>query len=151
MGNAKSLDVVKVLKAVQARQRKYKGGNIIDLNGEEFVFTWPDGRMVDPHFLTVHFKKLIRRYQLKDIHFHCLRHSYATMLLTTGEDLKVIQENLGHTDIKITLDIYTHVMDEIKERSARRLMDLQQRKGPSIMDKTGIVVKVLSNSSVNLQ
>jgi len=114
-------DVIKVLKAVQAQQREFKGGNVIDLTGEEFVFAWPDGRMVDPRFLTKHFKKLIRRFKLKNVHLHCLRHSYASMLLENGEDLKIIQENLGHTDIKITSNIYTHVAEKLKIRSARKL------------------------------
>lgn len=114
------LDVVKILKNQQAKQREYKG-NVIDLNGEDYVFAWPDGRIVDPNYLSKHFKKLVKRLKLKNVHFHCLRHSYASMLLANGEELKVIQDNLGHKDIKTTSNMYTHVMDELKERSARRL------------------------------
>jgi integrase len=58
---------------------------------------------------------------LKNVHFHCLRHSYASMLLANGEELKVIQDNLGHKDIKTTSDMYLHVIEDLKKRSARKL------------------------------
>jgi integrase len=81
------LDAIKALKAAQARQQEFKGGanelpdNVIklhdngnELNDEEFVFSWPDGRMIDPNFLSKHFKKLVKKLGFKDVHFHCLRH-----------------------------------------------------------------------------
>ena len=95
--------------------------DIIDIQGIEFVFSGPDGSCIAPDLLTKHFKALVRKYLLKDVHLHSLRHSYASLLLANGEDLKIVQENLGHSDINITANIYTHVIDELKERSARKL------------------------------
>jgi integrase len=114
------LDVIKILKIQQSKQREFKG-NVIEITGEDYVFAWPDGRIVHPNYLSKHFKKLVKRYSQKDVHFHCLRHSYASMLLMNGEELKIIQENLGHKDIQTTSNMYTHVMDELKTRSAERL------------------------------
>lgn len=129
-------DVIKAFKDLQTRQQgntnlsekviQFKKPSQIDK--EAFVFTWPDGRMVDPNYLSKHFKKLVRKLELKNVHFHCLRHSYASMLLASGEDIKVISENLGHKDIRITLDMYTHVMDELRKRSARRLDGFSKKK-----------------------
>jgi integrase len=121
------LDVIKALKAVQTRQREHKG-NVIELNSEDYVFSWPDGRMIDPNYLSKHFKKLVEKVGSKDVHFHSLRHSYATLLLSNGEELKVIQENLGLKDIKTTSNMYTHVIEKLKERSAQRLNGFTQKK-----------------------
>jgi integrase len=117
------IDVIYELKRWKAKQieEKIKLGPIYQ-NDLGYVFTWPDGRMVDPGYLSKHFKKLIRKYGFDgDITFHCLRHSYATMLIEKGEDLKVIQENLGHADLATTSGIYAHVLESMKEKAARKL------------------------------
>ncbi|MGE5607173.1 MAG: tyrosine-type recombinase/integrase [Bacteroidota bacterium] len=115
------VDVVNVIKDLFKQQDELRG-NVVELHKDYFVFCWPNNQMVDPNYFTKHFKKLVSKiFKSKDVHFHSLRHSYASMLLANGEDIKVISENLGHTDIKITLDLYTHVMDELKKRSARKL------------------------------
>ena len=46
--------------------------NEIVLNGKDYVIAWPDGRMVDTNYLSKHFKKLDKKFNLKDVHFHCL-------------------------------------------------------------------------------
>ena len=54
---------------------------------------------------------------------HDLRHSYATILLATGEHPKVVQEILGHYSVQLTLDTYSHLLPDLmlKERAAARL------------------------------
>lgn len=89
---------------------------------QEYIFAWQDGRIVDPGYLSKHFLKLIREYLPdKKVHLHSLRHSYATMLIERGEDLKVVQENLGHANLATTSGIYAHVLERMKERAARKL------------------------------
>lgn len=64
-------------------------------------------------------KKEVTNYmQLKQISFHTLRHTHATLLIFNGENIKVISERLGHKNISTTLDTYTHVMDDIKNNTA---------------------------------
>ena len=100
-------------------------------NDQDLVFAWEDGRMVDPGYLSKHFKKVINQCGYEGITFHSLRHSYASALLTMGEHPKVVQELLGHAQISMTLDTYSHVAPEIKERAAAKMNEFLDMKKPS--------------------
>ncbi len=50
-----------------------------------------------------------------------LRHSCATLLLTAGENPKVVSERLGHASVALTLDIYSHVLPSMQQQAAERL------------------------------
>ena len=52
---------------------------------------------------------------------HDLRHTYATRLFELGEPAKVVQELLGHSDVSTTLNIYTHVLERQKKRTASKI------------------------------
>ena len=54
-------------------------------------------------------------------HFHDLRHSYAVISLKSGDDVKTVQENLGHATAAFTLDVYGHVTEKMKKDSANRM------------------------------
>lgn len=66
--------------------------------------------------------KVERIYQknpeLPKINVHAFRHTHASLLFAAGASIKDVQSRLGHTDIKSTMDIYTHVTDEAKEKTA---------------------------------
>ena len=66
-------------------------------------------------------KPLLKRAGLKEIRFHDLRHTFATLMLEQGENPKVVQEILGHSQISLTLDTYSHVLPDIQEEAIRRL------------------------------
>ena len=66
-------------------------------------------------------KKLLEKAGLPDIRFHDLRHSSATMLLIMGVHPKIVQEILGHSDISMTLNIYSHVLPTIQESAIDKL------------------------------
>lgn len=59
--------------------------------------------------------------QLKQISFHGLWHTHATLLIANGENIKVVSERLGHTDIRMTLNTYTHVLKSMKNNTANLL------------------------------
>lgn len=62
--------------------------------------------------------------QLKQISFHALRLTHATLLIFKGENIKVVSERLGHKNITKTLGMYTHVMDDMKNNTADILDDM---------------------------
>lgn len=66
---------------------------------------------------------------IEEITPHMLRHTYATMLFDAGVDVKSAQKFLGHSDIEVTLEIYTH-LSKFKEEQAIRALDehLRERK-----------------------
>lgn len=65
-------------------------------------------------------KRLIRDHDLQPITVHGLRHTHASMLFEAGASIKEVQERLGHSDIKMTMNIYTHVTKAAKEKTADR-------------------------------
>lgn len=71
------------------------------------------------------YKNRIKNYmQLKQITFHDLRHTHATLLIYAGENIKVVSERLGHSNVKITLDTYFHVIEEMNINASNRLDDI---------------------------
>jgi integrase len=74
-----------------------------------YIFKWPDGHPYSPDYISHHFAKVLKKHGLPHIRFHELRHSCASMLLDMGFTLKDVQEWLGHSDIKMTANIYAHL------------------------------------------
>ena len=73
------------------------------------------------HFHRQTFKPLLKRAELPDIRFHDLRHTSATLLLSAGVHPKVVQERLGHSQISVTLDTYSHVLPTLQREAAGKL------------------------------
>ena len=93
--------------------RNHFGKDYID---NDYVFTWEDGHPYSPDYVSHTFHKLLKKYDLPHIRFHDLRHTCASMLLSEGYGLKDVQEWLGHSDIKMTANIYGH-LDIRRKRS----------------------------------
>lgn len=87
----------------------------------DYVFCTLQGRHLGPNHVVVEFKKLLTRAGLPNIRFHDLRHSAATLLLSLGIHPKVVQELLGHTQISITMDVYSHVLPGMQQDAMRQL------------------------------
>ena len=69
-------------------------------------------------------KKLLKKEGLPSIRFHDLRHSAATLLLSAGIHPKVVQEILGHSQISMTMDIYSRVLLNMQQDAMSRLNDM---------------------------
>ncbi len=83
------------------------------------MFTYADGRPVQPEYLTHRFNILVKEFDLPPIRLHDLRHGAATLALASPTDLKVIQQMLGHSSIVTTADTYTSVLPETAHRAAQ--------------------------------
>jgi integrase len=69
-------------------------------------------------------RPLLKKAGLPPLTFHELRHTFATFHLASGEKPKVIQEILGHSSIRTTMDTYSHVIPGMQEEAADRLQRL---------------------------
>jgi integrase len=86
------------------------------------IFASETGEPLDRRDITTHrFKPLLKRAELPQIRFHDLRHTCATLLLTKNVNPKVVSEMLGHSNIAITLDTYSHVLPNMQDSAARAL------------------------------
>lgn len=86
-----------------------------------FVFTDELGRHLKHQTVYLDFKQVVESIGSPDTRFHDLRHSYAVASIKSGDDIKTVQENLGHATAAFTLDVYGHVTDQMKQASAARM------------------------------
>ena len=70
---------------------------------------------VEPRKMTRHFKKIIKCCGIRDLHFHTLRHTFATRCVESGMQIKALSEMLGHSTVKITMDRYVHLSMSFKQ------------------------------------
>jgi integrase len=60
-----------------------------------------------------HFYPALRRAGLRQVSFHSLRHSNASLRIQAGQNIKYISEQIGHSTVRITLDIYGHLFNDV--------------------------------------
>ena len=111
----------------QQLENKLRYSNLYQDN--TLVFCNQFGKHIDSSRVRKVFKKVLEDNKLKDRKFHDLRHTYATRLFELGEEPKTVQELLGHSNISITLDTYTHVLESMKKKAVSKLNDLYTNMG----------------------
>ncbi len=113
--------VIELFKAQQMKQalmmldvgKKWENNNLI--------FTNPTGGYLSYRTVYDCFKRVMVKLGLPDARFHDLRHTYAVAAIKSGDDIKTVQENLGHATAAFTLDVYGHVTNQMKQASASRM------------------------------
>jgi integrase len=90
---------------------------------EDLVFADLTGGPLNPSNLTRRdFKAILRRAKLPlELRWYDLRHTCATLLLSAGENVRVVAERLGHAKTALTLDLYAHVLPGMQEQATQRL------------------------------
>ena len=97
-------------------------GDCYNYEYDEYIYKDPDGKIVKPGFITQHFtEQVIKKYNLKKIRYHDLRHSCATLLRHEGVPMEDIQKWLGHSQITITNKLYAHFQYDAHIRSADKI------------------------------
>ena len=92
-----------------------------ELTLDSLVFANID-TVISPNVLSHAFKVIAEKAGLKDVHFHTLRHTFASLMLQQGAKPKVISEALGHSSVAFTMDVYSHIIEGMQEE-AMALLD----------------------------
>jgi len=117
------LNVLKQLKRQRREQWLAKGRN----ESPQWVFCNRDGNSLDMHNVkSRHFYKCLERAGLRRIRFHDLRHTFATLLLQNGESLAYVKDQLGHSSIRMTVDVYGHLVPGANRQAVNKLPSLNQ-------------------------
>jgi integrase len=107
--------------ARQAAEREQLGDGWHD---RDLVFTKPDGRPLEGSTVTRLFHHHLDEAGLPQRRFHDLRHSCATLLLVQGVSPRVVMEVLGHSDVGMTLNTYSHVVPQLRREAADRMEEI---------------------------
>lgn len=86
-----------------------------------FILTGSSQKFMEPRTLQYRFSRYTRQCNLKGVHFHALRHTFATRCIEVGFDVKSLSEILGHSSVKITLDRYVHSSPHLKRINMDKL------------------------------
>ena len=91
----------------------------------DYIFTWEDGHLYTPDYLTKSFKKIVRRNPNLDdsLTLHSLRASCVSILIHEGIDIKDVQEWVGHKDIQTTLNIYARINEKEKQKVNQKMLE----------------------------
>lgn len=97
--------------------QKFKG------NAKEYVLTGSN-RPIEPRTMQYRFAKILKNAHLPSVHFHALRHIFASVCVKLGFDVKALSELLGHSSVEITLNRYVHSSFDQKREYMKRLQPL---------------------------
>ena len=110
---------VKALCQYRDWQRQYAHELGDKYDDSELVFTSPFSAPISPtNFIRRYFRPLLEKCGISEnFTFHGLRHTHATLLLQQGVNPKIVQERLGHSSIKVTMDTYSHVLPDMQRQA----------------------------------
>ena len=118
---ATTIEKLRKQQELQDIERKMAG---VNRKEGDLIFPTPIGTPMDGCNLYHDFKKILKMAGLPNIRFHDLRHTAATFMLQQGVQSKVVQELLGHSDISLTLNTYSHVLPIMQDEAADKMDEL---------------------------
>ncbi|UUU35784.1 site-specific integrase [Streptomyces sp. CA-210063] len=114
-------------RAKQERKRREWGDAYVETGR---VWTLENGEALHPDWISRRFARLVELSGLPPVRLHDLRHLAATLSLLAGNDIKVVQEKLGHSSRQITSDTYTSALPEMMRAEAESVMAVVPRDVP---------------------
>ncbi len=121
---ASIVDGLRQHKVRQAEERAATGNSV---RRDDLVFTTPEGEPLEGTTVSRHFHRHLDQAGLSQRRFHDLRHSCATLLMVQGVSPRVVMDVLGHSEIAMTMNTYSHVIPELRRDAADRMDDLLTR------------------------
>ncbi|MCI6060829.1 MAG: site-specific integrase [Dorea sp.] len=91
---------------------------------EGYILTGRKNKYVEPRIMQNRIKTVMKDCEIKDAHFHTLRHTFATRCIEVGFDVKSLSEILGHSSVNITLNRYVHPSMQLKRQNIEKLSEL---------------------------
>ena len=86
-----------------------------------YIFPSPTGGIMEPGAVRKKLKRILKRAGLEELRMHDLRHTYATLALQNGVDVKTLSGILGHYSAGFTLDTYGHISTQMQKDAARKV------------------------------
>lgn len=110
-------NVIKAIKSQLRRNSELKLAMGPGYKDNDLIFCRDDGQPYRPSSINRPFNRLTKKAGVPQIRFHDLRHTHATLLLELGVNPKLIAERLGHSNVKTTLNIYSHVTANMQHKA----------------------------------
>lgn len=122
--NRRRVDMsLKLKEALRAHQRQAKAASMkAGRKLPPWVFTTPEGTPLDGDNVRHRvFYRLLESASLRHIRFHDLRHTFASLLIQNGEPLTYVKEQMGHSSIQVTVDVYGHLVPSANRAAVDKL------------------------------
>ncbi|WP_235425044.1 site-specific integrase [Heyndrickxia ginsengihumi] len=116
-------DVINELQVYKLKKQEQLLKVGLKLTKDHFVVSPYGGEPLNPNTIHKQFLYDIKLAGVKRIRFHDLRHTHATIMLELGENSKIVSERLGHSNVSITLDKYSHVTPNMQDSSAEHFAE----------------------------
>ncbi len=89
----------------------------------DLIFHRESGQVIEQNYIRRVFKRILKKAELREIRIHDLRHTFASLLLSQRENPVYVKEQLGHSGIQITVDIYGHLIPSENKGAVNKLDD----------------------------
>ncbi len=118
--DTRTIEVLRDHRRRQLEERLAFGRDYVDL---DLVFPDAMGTMFNPENQSKRFHRRVTKLGLKEIRFHDLRHTYATLARRSGMDIKDLSVRLGHENVATTMNLYQHIPVDMARESAQSVAD----------------------------
>src|SRR4029077_8507378 len=125
-----------------------KGKNDIS---DELVFPSPDGSILDPDNLYHrYFRSVLTKAGLRKIRLHDLRHSFGSLLIRSGATIVYVKEQMGHSSIQVTVDIYGHLIPGANVSYVDRLDEISGAPSKTTPPQNATPAQLTENSETGI-